>query len=553
MSNTIAFRRSASGRLIVGLSAAILGQAHAQDVPADQPVLRHRGLHGYISSRAGDTPPEFRYGAGFYASVWSLIEEPIGGFQIGLPSTWIMPDNADNRTEPLCPPGTVARDHWPERGPTYSSVFQTMEGGIGYWAGNRFHYGPPKFSMNATPDCYSNEVASPGWPFFRSSEPLPDDRLGIAQISNRILIPPDGLPFAGDPMGELLGYAYMALPLTEARDDPQPTGNLSWTLFLDAANFKGPLAYYLPECWSRVSREFPFDHGRGLDARQASGGLSGAMEINTVPEFVASDDQGVVFAKIPQLRFPVDATGRTVLVRDVTMYSKAAIYDDVARWRAGGPAPTGAFHPDGAASPSIRTGPVTYRQDELLIKGINERATPTVFPGDVFGIQWSGPDAHAGGIARLPTYFRQDGDERIAINEADVPPKTGLTERAFAAPNPKPAPYSAQPLRGSWANPGPTAGPFETTLVDGSTVRYFWYRFIDQPVFQQFDWTEQERASLQAMIENMHRHWDIDRVYLPGPSAGKLVRFDSALFVTPPAGLELGYVPIVVWQGIDAP
>ena len=101
------------------------------------------GLHGYIASHAEPTPEEFRYGAGFYSAVWRLVEQPIAGFQIGLPSTWIVPNNSDNRTEPLCPVGTMPRDHWPERGPTYGSVFQTLEGGLGYWAGNRFHYGPP--------------------------------------------------------------------------------------------------------------------------------------------------------------------------------------------------------------------------------------------------------------------------------------------------------------------------------------------------------------------------------------------------------------------------
>ncbi len=115
--------------------------------PPDAEVeLAYRGLHGYIGSHAGASPETHRYGAGFYASVWSLIDRPIRNFQIGLPSTWLTPDNSDNRTEPLCPPGTIARDNWPERGPTYGSVFQTMEGGLGYWAGNRFHYGPPKFS-----------------------------------------------------------------------------------------------------------------------------------------------------------------------------------------------------------------------------------------------------------------------------------------------------------------------------------------------------------------------------------------------------------------------
>jgi hypothetical protein len=48
-----------------------------------------------------------------------------------------------------------------------------VEGGLGYWAGNRFRYGPPKFSMNATPQCYDYEVGSPGWSFFYDTEALP--------------------------------------------------------------------------------------------------------------------------------------------------------------------------------------------------------------------------------------------------------------------------------------------------------------------------------------------------------------------------------------------
>ncbi|MCP4836525.1 MAG: hypothetical protein GY895_17360 [Phycisphaera sp.] len=526
----------------------------ASEPPVTEPPkieMAFRGLHGYIGSHAGASPETHRYGAGFYASVWSLIDRPIRNFQIGLPSTWLTPDNRDNKTEPLCPPGTIARDNWPERGPTYGSVFQTMEGGLGYWAGNRFHYGPPKFSMNATPNCYSTEVASPGWPFFHSSEPLSDDMLGIAQLSNRLLVPPDGLTFEGDPMGELLGYAWMALPLTDPRDDPQPTGDQSWTLFLDAGNFKGPLAYYLPECWSRISRDFPFDHGRCLDARPAAGGMAGSMEINTVPEFRVTDSEGTTFAKIPQLQFPVDEDGRTVLVRDVTMYSKAALYDDVLRWRKGGPAPDGSFKPDGAMTPDVGTGSVTYRQDEKKITGVNSLATPTVFPGNVFGLQWNDPSVIRNGVARFPTFFRDEGETRARITKADVPKEVGLVDKRFPGPKPKPEPYSAEPLKGSWVSPGPKAGPFDTVLADGSTVRYYWYRFIDQPCFQQFDWTRAERTALQRMIVKMHRQWRIDDTYLPGPSGGELARFDPALFVSPPAGMEVGHVPIVTWQGIE--
>ena len=44
----------------------------------------------------------------------------------------MIPDNTDF-DKPLCPPGTVARDNWPSVGPVYRDVFQTIEGGLGYW------------------------------------------------------------------------------------------------------------------------------------------------------------------------------------------------------------------------------------------------------------------------------------------------------------------------------------------------------------------------------------------------------------------------------------
>ncbi len=549
----------------VNIAAIALATLAGPELRAQPPVdaeLASRGLHGYIASRAERVPAEFHYGAGFYASVWPLIPRPIAGFQIGLPSTWILPDNSDNTTEPLCPPGTLPRDSWPERGPTYDTVFQTLEGGLGYWAGNRFHYGPPKFSMNGTTDCYTNEVASPGWSFFYNSRPLADDRLGIAQISNRLLIPPDGLPFSGAPSGELLGYAYMALPLTDARNAPQPTGGFSWTLFLNAANFKGPLAYYIPECWSRISRDHPPAAGRGLDARIASGRVDGSMEINTVPKFIARDEAGMAWTKIPELRFPVDASGRTTLVRDVALYSKAALYDAVLAWRRGGEAPKGAFAAAGTVRPKVATGRVGYRQDEREIDGIHELATPTIFDDGAFGLQWKAPSAD--GFARFPQYFRdgaakqgeKDGEKdgkRVAVDASEVPESLGLREREFPSPSAKPEPYSAEPLAGAWAKPGPVAGPFTAKLVDGSTVTYHWYRFIDQPVFAQCGFSDAERAALQSLIERMHRAWPIDGEYLAPPRAGTLASFDSNLFVTPPKGMEVGFVPIVVRQEITAP
>lgn len=49
-------------------------------------------------------------------------------------------------------------------------------------------------------------------------------------------------------------------------------------------------------------------------------------------------------------------------------------------------------------------------------------------------------------------------------------------------------------------------------------------------------------------VEKIHAHWSIARDYMPPPTRGTLVRLDPALLVTPPKGLEVGYVPIVTRQ-----
>ena len=46
----------------------------------------------------------------------------------------------------------------------------------------------------------------------------------------------------------------------------------------------------------------------------------------------------------------------------------------------------------------------------------------------------------------------------------------------------------------------------------------------------------------------LHREWTKDRDYLPAPTVGKLADLDPAVIVSPPKGLEVGYVPIVTRQ-----
>lgn len=514
---------------------------------AQEPRQQGQGLHGYIGYRATRPPTGASFGAGvgFYAAVFTLIDRPYAGLQIGLPSNWIIPDNSDNKDKPLAPVGTLARDNWPERGPTYGSVFQTLEGGLGYWARSRFRYGPPKFSMNATPQCYDYEIGSPGWSFFYDTRSLPDNRLGVAQLSNRILIPPDALPFDGEQDGKLLGYSYMALPFTDPVEGAPPTGDQSWTCFLSAENFKGPIAYYIPETWSKIGAlfDYPFIYGRGLDSRPGHA-RGGAMEINTVPRIEVTGDDGTVWSKIPQLRFPVNEEGKSLLVQDVTHYSKAALFDAVQTWRKGGPAASGLFDETGAFRSKLTPNPLRFRQAKQQIQGMPEVFDTIVTDDNVWGLTWKDSDVTAPGL--FPQYYKQIGEHRVLVPASEVPKETGLHEARFRLAK-KGQPFTSRETP-AWTQPGPVRGPFQVQLTDGSLVTYSWYRFVDQPSFRQYAWSEEKRKRLQAFVEKMHAHWTIDRHYMPPPSSGKLASLDPALLVTPPKGLEVGHVPIVTRQ-----
>ena len=168
------------------------------------------------------------FGVSFFVTVWALLEQPLKDFQVGLPSTWIKPENPDV-TVLLCPTGTYVRDQadeelkHPERSrdwsnhvsSCFSGYFQTIEGGAGFWSGStQFPTKSPKYQILGIPDCYTTKIGSPGWPF-EGPNATPDQDMGLAQLSNRILVPPDGMPLAAGSDAKRLGVAWMALPLTD--------------------------------------------------------------------------------------------------------------------------------------------------------------------------------------------------------------------------------------------------------------------------------------------------------------------------------------------------
>jgi hypothetical protein len=252
----------------------------------------------------------------------------------------------------------------------------------------------------------------------------------------------------------------------------------------------------------------------------------------------------------------------------LTVYSPAALTEPVRRWFGGGEPAGGRIDPSAAYVQRFgKGGGSTWRifpdgaaKEQRRDIDWASFGTPVAHDPHTFGYQWNAevvhPVADGGGRrVRLPEYFRLDepegkGPRWSPVKETDVPQGTGLQAQRFHTPREKnPGPYVTPDAADSpFRSPGPAAGPFETTLGDGSVVTYAWYRFADQPAMLNADLTPAEREEAQRRVELLHRAWTRDREYLPPPTTGTLASLDPALIVTPPAGLEIGYVPIVVRQ-----
>ena len=177
-----------------------------------------------------------------------------------------------------------------------------------------------------------------------------------------------------------------------------------------------------------------------------------------------------------------------------------------------------------------------------------DRTVHTATFGDkdarVFGLEWAGATPNG----YFPEYFRQDGDAMTVVAAADVPDETHLKTQTFAPAGKGRAYTSPNAGEGPWTKPGPTGDPVTVTLTDGSKVTYAWYRFVDQPALQPFQFSDAVKERLQAHVELLHKQWNADHDYMPPPTSGVLATLDGAILVTPPKGLEVGYVPIVTRQ-----
>ncbi len=503
-----------------------------------------------------------RYGGGYsmYVAAWPLVKHyPGNRFQTGLFGTWMHAKN--ERPAPIDP----------ETGEPMR-LYSDIEGGLGWWRDTRFATETPKFIMGGVALNFVAWANGPGAGKGRDWE-QPRGKYGVAQLSPWVVWPPDGLNLKQGTCGELWGYGYLPLPLTEPKSTTAgkdvPTGNHCWTLFLNTGNFKGPVTFFTPYFFSRPSVEDPRLAGMFLDSRPANPNRALQMETQHIPAAQATDSKGQTYARVAPTRFPSGPRGESLVVHRITAYSKQALWDSVEAWFDGGPAASGRV--DAAASAvheipgkgwsSWRIyGGSTPREERVPIAW-DSFATPFAPDPSTFGFRWdeefvSRRDTADGPLMRLPEYYRLTKDEKgrakwVPVQAEDVPAEAGLGALSFKRPETEPfEPYvTPDDPESCWKKPGPAAGPFKAYPGDGSEVTYYWYRFADQPALLNADLTKAERERMQKRVEKLHRHWTKDREYLPAPDFGELAEIDPALIVEPPEGLEIGYVPIVTRQG----
>ncbi|MGH7582243.1 MAG: Ig-like domain-containing protein [Gemmatimonadales bacterium] len=503
-----------------------------------------QGLTGYVSVLVNNNVPNdaMGYGFGYYSLVATLSTTETAGTQLGWGS-WLIPDNATFGA-PLCPTGTVARDDFTDRGPTWWSVFQTIEGGMGEWTSTRFPSSTPKYRINGTPDCYDTQIGSTGWAFGGGA--LSGNELGLAQLSNRVLTPPDGFTFVGASGPAYIGEAWLALPLISAGTAPDGTaaGDQSWTLFLRAANFTGPVAFYTPAIWSAISALNPAAAGRGQDAIPGFTG-SAALEIGTTPMFTSQDSNGVRYRRVPRLMFADDGSGQAVLVQDMRTYSRSAIWDAVANWVQSGTVAT-QIDQSGTALAVLDAGNlgVTLGGSTVTPNALFAGGRVTTGGGVGLGMRWTG--AMTPGV--FPEYYVESGGTWSPVAASSVPRTTWLQDQTFTPLARSSYPAVDQSAGSPWTSTHWSAGPFSVALRDGSVLDYVWYRFVDQPAIARLGLSDPELQQLQAFVVSLHQHSGVSGLAIPPLSSGQLVTMDPALFVTPPAGMENGYVPVVIDQ-----
>ena len=518
-----------------------------------------------------DSPDDHNYGAFSYTNIHNTLPADAVGpyYQSGLFHTWYRPNKIYGLED-------YSRDKY---------GYHCMEGGVGYKPYLRFRSRetPQKFTTGAVAGGFGSFSNGPGVgvPSFKRSQNSPTlgweknlGRYGAAQLSNRLLCPLDGIGFERGTNNKMFGYGYCALPLTEPKSRTAghdiPTGNHCWTLFLNSSNFRGPVCFFTPYHWSKYSIKKKNVQGMCLDNSLLKVNSTYQRETNNIPAKKWTASNGDVYYRVIPYYLPVDADemgrfGSKLMTIDSTMWNK------VEDWFDGGMVASPSFGSVGKEihERTFNSGNLAYKLDKKtrvqnFCRSIRDRNDPSAAT-----FKWNMDlmkKVDGAELVQIPEYYllKKDEGTAIAIPSTQVPVESGLHEINFPEDSKNDFDFSGflqepitTPLNPgyrhtddvvtAWKTPGPIAGPFVVDLSDGSQAVYYWYKFCEQPAILNSFMDKTERELIQKRIELLHANWSIDDHYVPDPKQ-PLATIDKGIIVTPPQGLEIGFVPICVHQ-----
>jgi len=421
---------------------------------------------------------------------------------------------------------------------------------------------------------------------------------GAVRISNNMLIPNSFVHFDEGSGGidGFLGYMLTRTPIGKR----SPTDNANyWTIIIDAANFSGPVMYMSAWFWdSRINwhpKSSSWSDPRALITYIAQG-FEGS-----IGSYVLTDKKGGKWIRTNRIAFPRDdgsantstlASGHSQFNTDWAQTAMEPMLSGTGPKNSRTPAHVLQSYTDD------RTKPDCNAPDQFSAWGLETDETDEEPETDIggFGVGDVVPAAEpflkiadkaschtrlqlsvkklqcTSSSCETSKYIRQKkrGAKYNPLKRVPKHIQKALELLQFEPTRRNDGRYLGPPAdteQACFDTPGPSpADPrlYCTRTQSGTWLGFRWYRFVDQPELNQVfrsiaDTAERDaaRCFMQERIERLHaaakKDGDEVRRWFDAPQGADAlpktkVGIDPALLVTPPKGLEVGFVPIPVFE-----
>jgi hypothetical protein len=391
----------------------------------------------------------------------------------------------------------------------------------------------------------------------------PCGQIAFASLSNRMVMQPNGMSFEQD---GVIGTGYVRTPLgkTSADDDRSFV-----TLVSDTETFAGPLGYYLPEFWAGRDTTalpggtYPYPKWANQshllkDMGSPGVGISNdqfAVEWNHGYTFQQNSSSGDLFYKLPPIRFPFPENNELILGLGQKVHTDEELSVPLeAALASGSLDPAKIMANSKPANCQNDTQKATFHIEGPRDGGenivIGELATVIENNTCIWKLKGDGP------YLKFPQYLDKDlkpadmSKVPAALINQTFPLDKDIFSRVFNG--------LGNATQTCYTSPGPADPKLHCahSKVNGYWLAYRWYKFVDQPALQRQHLSAAQRAFLQHRIEVLHdmlgpvSRWLKPGIATPGTD---LAHVDPVALVSPPPGLETGYVPIAMYEGPTMP